>query len=191
MRKTTLLWLCLAVFCGAVLFNTSQKVTDGRERLAQLQGDVQSEEESIRVLQAEWSYLNQPERLEKLAKQYLDLAPMNGRQFAKAESIEAAPAPAAEEAAPEEIAKKLIEDAPKPVSEPAAPAPKKTAEPKTAAAAKAKAVPTPKPKIVAKPQPSPASVRAAAKPATPRPVSQTATAPKRSFDDMLKGLDLE
>lgn len=200
MRKSTLLWLFLAVFCGAVLFNTSQKVTDGKQRLARLQGDVRSEEESIRVLQAEWSYLNQPERLEKLARQYLDLIPMNGRQFAKLRDIEEAPAPG-EEAEREESAKKLIEDAPRPAVQPAPPPPKKAAEPKTAAkpaeiktAAKPAAPKTtvPAPKITAKPQPSPAAVRAAApKPAAPKPAAQTATAPKRSFDDMLRGLDLE
>ena len=87
MRKSTLLWLALAVFCGVSLFHTSQKAYDGREKLAGLSKDIAREEETIRVLQAEWGYLNQPARLEKLAKEYLDLVPMKGTQFSRAEDI--------------------------------------------------------------------------------------------------------
>lgn len=100
MRKTTLLWLLLAVFCSAILFHTSQQVTDGKARLASLQNKTQDEEESIRVLQAEWSYLNQPARLEKLVKEYLALEPMQGRQFAKLADI---PEKEPEAVVPEEI----------------------------------------------------------------------------------------
>lgn len=102
MRKSTLLWLVLAAFCGIALFYTSQRDHDGREKLAALNQEAAREEESIRVLQAEWSYLNQPGRLEKLAKQYLGLAPMKGAQFIRPEDI--APRPAA--AAPETIVSK-------------------------------------------------------------------------------------
>ncbi|MCE9507882.1 MAG: hypothetical protein K8R48_06155 [Alphaproteobacteria bacterium] len=95
MRKSTLLWLGLAAFCGITLFHTSQKVHDSREKLAALTRDIGREEESLSVLQAEWSYLNQPRRLEKLAKQYLKLAPLKGAQFVKAEDIALRPAAAA------------------------------------------------------------------------------------------------
>lgn len=87
MRKSVLLWLALAAFCGVALFHTGQKVHDAREKLSRLEQATAKEEESIRVLQAEWGYLNQPGRLEKLAKTYLKLAPMKGSQFAKLESI--------------------------------------------------------------------------------------------------------
>lgn len=87
MRKSTLLWLGLATFCGVVLFHTSQKVHDAREEIAALNAAAQKEEESIRVLQAEWSHLNQPERLEKLVKTYLKLVPLKGNQFTRLETI--------------------------------------------------------------------------------------------------------
>ena len=87
MRKTTLLWLILAAICGTALFHTSQKVHDEREKLAVLDVSIGKEQESLRVLNAEWSYLNQPARLEKLAKAYLQLAPLKGRQFMKVEDI--------------------------------------------------------------------------------------------------------
>jgi hypothetical protein len=87
MRKTTLLWLVLSAFCGTVLFHTSQKVHDEREKIAALDANIAKEEESLRVLNAEWSYLNQPARLEKLAKTYLNMAPLKGSQFIKVEDI--------------------------------------------------------------------------------------------------------
>jgi len=87
MRKSTLLWLVLAAFCGTVLFHTSQKVHDEREKLAALDVSIGKEEESLRVLNAEWSYLNQPERLEKLARTYLNMTPLKGSQFIRVEDI--------------------------------------------------------------------------------------------------------
>jgi hypothetical protein len=87
MRKSTLLWLALAAFSSVALFHTSQKVHDKSETLAQLEASITKEEESLRVLQAEWGYLNKPARLEKLSKTYLHLSPLKGQQFAKIESI--------------------------------------------------------------------------------------------------------
>lgn len=81
MHRTALLWLILAAFCGIALFHTSQKVNDGREHLVLLEQNTLKEKEDLRVLQAEWSYLNKPERLEKLARQHLGLQPMKNKQF--------------------------------------------------------------------------------------------------------------
>lgn len=92
MRKTILLWLMLAAFCGAALYHTSQRVHDGRSELRAMTQEISREEESIRVLNAEWAYLNQPERLEKMASEHFrSLAPLKGRQYAAADSISATP----------------------------------------------------------------------------------------------------
>lgn len=93
MNRMAVLWLFLAVTSGALLFKTSQQVTDGRQHLANITADIRREEDSLRVLQAEWSYLNQPDRLEKLAAQYLKLAPMKGKQFAEVDSLPPRPVP--------------------------------------------------------------------------------------------------
>ena len=87
MRKSTLLCISLAIFCGGLLFTTSQKVTSGQTRLVALEKNLRREEESIRVLQAEWSYLNRPDRLEQLAREHLELTPLQGRQFARLSDI--------------------------------------------------------------------------------------------------------
>jgi len=99
MSRFAILWFCCAMIAGALLFQTSQRVTDGRQRLENITAEMRREEDSLRVLQAEWSYLNQPERLEKLAAQYLKLAPMKGRQFVAAANLPLRPALADETSA--------------------------------------------------------------------------------------------
>lgn len=74
-------WLRYAVvfgfagISGAALLHTSQDVQQAEDRLHAIRSAVESERESIRVLETEWSYLNNPARLELLAAQYLELAP--------------------------------------------------------------------------------------------------------------------
>jgi hypothetical protein len=65
----------LATFTGAALLQTSQDVQRAESELRTVRNALESERESIRVLEAEWGYLNNPARLEGLASQYLDLEP--------------------------------------------------------------------------------------------------------------------
>ncbi|MBI3441046.1 MAG: hypothetical protein HY052_04470 [Proteobacteria bacterium] len=87
MRKSTVLWLVLAAFCSVSLFYTSQHVHDSREKMTALSWAVSKEEESIRVLQAEWSYLNQPRRLERLAQEHLKIQTLKGAQFVQPDDL--------------------------------------------------------------------------------------------------------
>ncbi|MGH1398956.1 MAG: cell division protein FtsL [Alphaproteobacteria bacterium] len=65
----------LAAIAGAALLHVSQRVQHAEERLAIINAEISEEKETIRILNAEWEYLNRPERLEKLAKEFLDLSP--------------------------------------------------------------------------------------------------------------------
>lgn len=87
MRKSTCLWLLLAALCGVALFRTSQQALDARQTISELARELRKEENAIRVLEAEWVYLNQPQRLEKLAAQHLKLSPLRGEQFANLAEI--------------------------------------------------------------------------------------------------------
>jgi hypothetical protein len=177
----TLLWLFLAALSGGVLYHTSQQVTDGRQKLATINDDLRKEDETIRVLQAEWGYLNQPDRLEKLSKQYLDLAPLKGKQFAKLGDIPEQPDAPAVAAAAAAIATTATTAA-TPPSTPAASAdkaqtlasgtPPAKAETRPARVAKAPVVKIRKP---------------AAPPKRPAPVA-TAQSADRSFADVVKSL---
>jgi cell division protein FtsL len=172
MRKTTLLWLVLAAFCGTVLFHTSQRVHDEREKLAALETSIGKEEESLRVLSAEWSYLNQPARLEKLAKTYLNMAPLKGSQFIKVEDIPLrSAAPEVAEATTTAPAEQMAEEKP---------AEKKPAKPHITTAIPSKPIVN-----IRKPA---AVVTAQAKPARPAANTAAAAANPHSFSDLMKNL---
>lgn len=72
--STSLALLAVAAAAGTALFWTSQNVQQREAELRQLRQALMHEQKTIRVLEAEWSYLNRPARLEALAAQYLDLA---------------------------------------------------------------------------------------------------------------------
>lgn len=71
----------LAALSGALLLHTSQSVQVAEEKLHDLQADAQREQDAIRMLKAEWAYLNSPERLEVLAKKYTNLVPPDPQQI--------------------------------------------------------------------------------------------------------------
>jgi cell division protein FtsL len=74
-RISTLVALSFAVASGTGLFIVSQRVQRAERHLADLKQDQASDEHSVRVLRAEWDYLNRPERLEALARHYLGMEP--------------------------------------------------------------------------------------------------------------------
>lgn len=82
-RISTLLAIALAVLSGAALFWTSQNVQRAESDLRRLKKAQAYEEQTIRVLHAEWDYLNRPDRLEALASEYLDLVPPDIRKVAR------------------------------------------------------------------------------------------------------------
>ena len=62
--------MVLAVALGAGLLYTSQATQDADDVLARLQKAIEREGEAIALLDAEWAYLNSPQRLEKLAVEF-------------------------------------------------------------------------------------------------------------------------
>jgi cell division protein FtsL len=84
----------MTALSGTVLLHTSQSVQHAEDRLMTLQSSVDREEEKTRLLKAEWASLNRPERLEKLAKEFLDLVPPQPEMLVKgAASIPDKPSP--------------------------------------------------------------------------------------------------
>ena len=76
MRTATIFWLGLAGLLGAGLFHLKYDVQALERHLTDLNAEIVRDQEAIRVLEAEWSYLSQPERLQKLAMKQLDLVPV-------------------------------------------------------------------------------------------------------------------
>ncbi|NQU59351.1 MAG: hypothetical protein HQ513_19135 [Rhodospirillales bacterium] len=77
MRHTTLLFLLLAGALSVVLFSVKYQVQDLEQEMVDLNGSIIDERQSIHVLQAEWSHLNDPQRLSILAERYLGMKPVD------------------------------------------------------------------------------------------------------------------
>lgn len=69
------------------LFQLKYEVQTLEERLAGLRKEIAVENDAIRVLGAEWSYLNRPERLQALAERYLDLTPVQPAQISTLQTL--------------------------------------------------------------------------------------------------------
>ena len=86
-RLTRLLWPML--FAGMVfaVYNLKGQVEEREKELAKVQRAIDDEREAIAVLRAEWSYLNQPERLRRMGAAKLELAPVTNKQMASIERL--------------------------------------------------------------------------------------------------------
>ncbi len=91
-RRATLILFTLAVVAGGVLFGVAFEVAALEERLSVLNKQITQDRDSIHVLRAEWSYLNQPERLEGLSQRYLELQPLEGGQMSEIAALPVRPA---------------------------------------------------------------------------------------------------
>lgn len=80
-RFAPLFWLALILLAGGSLMKISYEVDAKEHELHRLKAQWMANEDSIRVLRAEWAYLNQPQRLEKLSAKYLALGPMQVAQL--------------------------------------------------------------------------------------------------------------
>ncbi|MDQ2101537.1 cell division protein FtsL [Azospirillum isscasi] len=97
--KSALFWGGLIAAAGFVLFETSYEVQELEEKLGSLNRKIMVEQEAIQILKAEWSFLNDPTRLENLSREHLTLQPTEARQFVAMNVVPMRPTPAV---APEE-----------------------------------------------------------------------------------------
>jgi hypothetical protein len=87
MRAATLLWALLATIAGTGLFLLKYQVQAEERHLRELHKDIAGTEQSIHVLKAEWSYLNDPLRLREQAERHLAMHPMRANQMVSIDSI--------------------------------------------------------------------------------------------------------
>ncbi|CAA7622531.1 Periplasmic protein TonB (fragment) [Candidatus Terasakiella magnetica] len=76
----TILWSSLAACVGVGLFFVKHEVKDLEHRLSGLNTEIARNQESIHVLRAEWSYLNDPIRLRALSEKHLGMHPVTPAQ---------------------------------------------------------------------------------------------------------------
>ena len=69
------MWLGLAIMVGIAMFLVKYKVQALEDEVVATREQVAHDRSAIRVLEAEWTYLNDPERLRRLSAQYLSFGP--------------------------------------------------------------------------------------------------------------------
>ncbi len=87
MRQTTILTILLAAIMSVALFYLNFEVTALEDELDGLNKKIISDREAIHVLKAEWSHLNDVNRLRDLAKRYLEMQPTAPFQVKQAEDF--------------------------------------------------------------------------------------------------------
>jgi cell division protein FtsL len=80
-RLSAIFWLVLVVAAGFTTFRVKYAVQDIEDQLNRVRKQTIAERQEIRVLTAEWTYLNQPERLAELNRRFLGLAPIAAKQL--------------------------------------------------------------------------------------------------------------
>lgn len=94
-RPATLGFLVVAGVAGGLLFQVSDGARALQDELSSLKQKIAAATDDMHVLRAEWSYLNQPARLEELSRRYLGLAPLSGAQVVELEMLPMRQPPAA------------------------------------------------------------------------------------------------
>ncbi len=80
-RPALILWIGLPAIVTIALLLVSYQVQQLENELDRLEREAIAQQEEIHVLNAEWSFLNRPERLSRLASRHLDLGPVTPRQL--------------------------------------------------------------------------------------------------------------
>lgn len=81
MSRSTSLFFVLSLILGCILFKVKHEVVEIEQKISKITQQIQREKESIHILKAEWSHLNEPQRLKNLAQKFLDITPMKTNQI--------------------------------------------------------------------------------------------------------------
>ena len=81
MRFLNLCVLALLVAAAAYVYEIKFESTLRAERVAKMRGDIQRERDAIAALRAEWATLENPARIQGLARRHLRLRPAEASQY--------------------------------------------------------------------------------------------------------------
>ncbi len=98
-RLLTVVSSILAIALALALYLIENQVQQLERRLAALDAELLADRQATQVLEAEWSYLNRPERLQALAAHHVEaiaLAPVSPDQIVEFEDLPTRPEPLAE-----------------------------------------------------------------------------------------------
>jgi hypothetical protein len=86
-RIGTFVWLAILTLIGVGLYQVELGVLAKEAELKQIKRQIDANRDAMHVLDAEWSYLNDPTRLADLARRYTDMVPVTPTQMAGFERL--------------------------------------------------------------------------------------------------------
>lgn len=151
-RISAIIWVVVLALLGVGLFQVKYNVQAKERELREVRRQIEANYSAMHVLEAEWSYLNDPLRLADLTRRHTELTPITPGQIGDFASlpprIEDAPATPDVPAEPQPPLVSSAPQAPKP-SEPATP----VVQVKADASAEDQPPETPQPQANQEPQP--------------------------------------
>jgi cell division protein FtsL len=75
------LWATLTIFMAFGTFAMKNRVQDLEKELLRINSSIKEDIKAIHILKAEWSHLNNPERLRSLAQKHIGLNPVKAEQI--------------------------------------------------------------------------------------------------------------
>src|SRR5689334_4932585 len=109
MRILNLCILVLLVAAAAYVYEIKFESTLRAERVAKMRSDVQRERDAIAALRAEWTTLENPARIQGLARRHLRLQPADATQYSALDRLPERP-PKAAPPPVDAIADKIVRD---------------------------------------------------------------------------------
>lgn len=82
-RTITVIWLLLGLGIGIGTYVLSHRVGELEKIYSHYENQIREDQEALHVLRAEWSYLNDPDRLSDLAERFLSLKPSTHSQVSR------------------------------------------------------------------------------------------------------------
>jgi hypothetical protein len=102
LRLSTWLWLAVVGAVGYGMFQVKYEVMLLEDELGRVNRGIDADRDQLRVLNAEWSFLNQPARLDQLRQRFLALKPITRTELGSLDQVpfraatdQGAPAPGA------------------------------------------------------------------------------------------------
>jgi len=110
MRLLNLCVLALLVAAAAYVYEIKFESTLRAERVAKMRGDVQRERDAIAALRAEWTTLENPARIQGLARRHLRLRPADATQYSALDQLPERPPTIVQPPSADAIANKINAD---------------------------------------------------------------------------------
>lgn len=107
MRILNLCVLVLLVMAAAYVYEIKFESTLRAERVAKMRGDIQRERDAIAALRAEWTTLENPARIQGLARRHLQLKPADATQYDALDRLPERPPQIVQPPAADAIANKI------------------------------------------------------------------------------------